>query len=96
MCGPIEGSCSPTPGQSYIRAGSCNEAQMLIIDFGAPAGLLLADPMGSTKHECNDILPPGRPVVSKEITDLLYAPGKCQPSGGGGRSNTEDRFLPHA
>ncbi|MDI1475391.1 hypothetical protein [Polyangium sp. y55x31] len=241
VCGPIEGSCSPTPGQIHIRAGSCNEAQTPTIEFGAPAswdgsctnagalpagaecppgsGILcaqsvyvsalpdpvegckpeplpipsatndapwwgqvalscsasppappwtceadtscqwelppgfrhcvrregvhacvdgspyaerfvvhpydaikdsrgcspceckasggmcygtfrlyedsvcsseiLADPMGSTSHECDDILPPGRPVGSKEITDLQYMPGKCQPSGGGAFGTVE-------
>jgi hypothetical protein len=35
-CGPIEGSCSPTPNSIQLHSGSCNEPQSSATDFGPP------------------------------------------------------------
>jgi len=38
--------------------------------------------VASTKSVCTDLAPAGLPLSSKQMTDITYHPGTCQPSGG--------------
>lgn len=40
------------------------------------------DGLGSITYDCNDVIPAGRAIGSKSMTNIEYVPGKCQPTGG--------------
>ncbi|MBK9267047.1 MAG: hypothetical protein IPM54_45630 [Polyangiaceae bacterium] len=44
--------------------------------------LLTTETLGSDAPDCDDLLPPGRAVGSKEIVNLKYESGSCEPTGG--------------
>ena len=79
-------SCSGAGGMCY--------GTLAVYEDEACSVLINASSLGSIKHDCDDILPPGLAVGSKEMTGLEYVPGKCTPHGGiaiGGVEKDETR-----
>jgi len=67
-CGPTMGSMCTALLRGYTDNTCGNEYIKLSI--------------GSVSPACVDIVPPGLPLGSKRVTDIVYHPGTCQVSGG--------------
>ena len=62
--------------------GSGCLANLRLYDDGACASQFAVNAISSFSPQCYNIIPPGRPIGGKAITDISYMPGTCQVSGG--------------
>jgi hypothetical protein len=62
--------------------GSACAGHLRTFADGACTKLLSDDQIASFGEQCTNYLPPGPAVGSKEITDLTYIAGFCEPTGG--------------
>jgi hypothetical protein len=62
---------------SFNMGGEVPPQNCIAFDRSAESTLI-----ASTGQGCTNIMPPGLPLGSKEITNLEYHPGSCEPSGG--------------
>ncbi|MDI1429039.1 hypothetical protein [Polyangium sorediatum] len=77
----IKDSRGCSPCECKASGGACYGSFRVYEDEACSVPLIV-QPKDSIQHSCDPVTPPGGPIGSKEITDLQYAPGKCQPSGG--------------
>lgn len=62
--------------------GSLCTGHFRIFEDDACGKLISDNPIASIGDQCSNVLPPGKAIGSKEITDLTYIPGVCAPMGG--------------
>lgn len=68
-------TCTPT-------GGACFGTLRVYSDDICSTNEITAHAVGSGMTNCNDFPPVGPALGSKEITDVVYVPGQCVPSGG--------------
>ena len=79
--GYIDGrNCSPCSCGTPV--GSACTAQFRVFEDAACTKQILADPVSSLGEQCTNVFPAGRSIGSKEIPEIAYLPGVCEPSGG--------------
>lgn len=61
--------------------GACSGTLRVYKDDTCSTNELSADLITSDMSVCANV-PPGEAIGSKEVTDLMYEPGKCEPTGG--------------
>lgn len=71
-----------TECECKASGGSCSGTLRVYKDDTCSTNELVADPLSSTMGACSNFALSGEVLGSKEVTDLMYAPGKCEPSGG--------------
>ncbi|MDI1451702.1 hypothetical protein [Polyangium sp. 6x1] len=71
-----------TSCECKASGGSCY-ATFAVYEDDACTVPVTTDGIGSTKHDCNDVIPAGRPLGSKQLLDLHFVPGTCHLIGGG-------------
>jgi hypothetical protein len=69
-----ECSCKASGGVCYASFG--------LYEDNDCTKLLTKNLISSNDSFCSDINPPGLAIGSKEVSDLLYVPGTCTPTGG--------------
>ena len=79
--GYIDGrTCSPCSCGAPM--GSACTAKFRVFEDAACTKLLSENPLASLGEQCSNVLPPGKALGSKELVDLAYLAGVCEPSGG--------------
>ena len=63
-------------------AGSACIGNMRVYADAACSNEFVNMPLGLMSDNCTGVIPAGRAVGSKRVTDLAYLPGSCGPSGG--------------
>jgi hypothetical protein len=74
--------------QCKAAGGACF-ATFSVYEDEACTALISANPWTSNDILCANVFPEGLPIGSKEITELQYVPGTCQPLGGGAYGTAE-------
>ena len=69
--------CTCTPS-----GGACFGTLHVYPDDSCSTNEIVAEPIGSGMTNCSNLPPTGEALGSKEITDVVYLPGQCEPSGG--------------
>ena len=72
-------SCSAC--ECEASGGSCYGSIRYYSD-NACSTLLAQETLSSTGSECHNFYPPGAGIGSKDMGELLYVPGSCEPKGG--------------
>jgi hypothetical protein len=68
--------------QCGAPVGSGCLASLRFYDDAACGSQFATNPISSSDPQCVKIIPPGRAIGAKAITDLAYVPGSCSASGG--------------
>lgn len=71
-----------TACECFPSGGACFGTLRVYSDDSCSTNEILAHGVGSGMRDCWDLLPFGDALGSKQITDLAYVPGRCEPSGG--------------
>lgn len=65
-----------------VSGGACSGTLRVYKDDTCSTNELVAEGITSEIALCSNLMTSGEAIGSKEITDLMYVPGKCQPIGG--------------
>jgi hypothetical protein len=76
----LSGNCTPC-GCGAPSGSMCTSTLSLFTELGC-SGSSMSLWLSSAGDVCTDIQPPGRALMSKAASELVYTPGTCEPSGG--------------
>lgn len=71
-----------TECECHPSGGACYGTLRVYTDDSCSSNELFSTTLSSDMTNCENLLPPGETLGSKEFTDVMYMPGKCEPTGG--------------